>query len=65
MTSLAISLLGPLQIQLDGQPITLPYDKVRALLAYLALESTRPLRRDTLTALLWPEQPDKEARHNL
>ncbi|MCB9156332.1 MAG: AAA family ATPase [Caldilineaceae bacterium] len=65
MTSLTIALLGPLQIQLDGQPVTLPYDKVRALLAYLALESTRPLRRDTLTALLWPAQSDKEARHNL
>ena len=65
LTDLAIALLGPLQIQLDGQPVTLPYDKVRALLAYLALESTRPLRRDTLTALLWPDQTDKEARHNL
>lgn len=54
-----------MQIQLNGQPVNLPYDKVRALLAYLVLESTRPLRRDTLTALLWPDRSDKEARHNL
>ncbi|MCP4358665.1 MAG: AAA family ATPase, partial [Chloroflexi bacterium] len=65
MTRLSLALLGPMQVQLDGKLITLAYDKVRALLAYLALESTRPLRRDTLTALLWPQQPDKEARHNL
>ncbi|MEJ2558458.1 MAG: BTAD domain-containing putative transcriptional regulator [Anaerolineae bacterium] len=41
------------------------YDKVRALLAYLAVEADFPQRRDTLTGLLWPEQTDKAARHSL
>ncbi|HRW10416.1 MAG TPA: hypothetical protein P5121_35170, partial [Caldilineaceae bacterium] len=65
MCFLHIELFGGIHIQRNGQPATLPYDKVRALFAYLVVESTRPLRRDTLTALLWPDQSDKEARHNL
>ncbi|MCB0112180.1 MAG: hypothetical protein KDE53_39930, partial [Caldilineaceae bacterium] len=65
MSFLHIELFNGIHIQCNGQPVTLAYDKVRALLAYLVLESTRPLRRDTLTALLWPDQSDKEARHNL
>jgi hypothetical protein len=47
MTKLAISLLGPLQVTLEGHPVTnFKYDKVRALLAYLALEQERPHERD-------------------
>ncbi len=40
-------------------------DKARALLAYLALESAHPQRRDALATLLWPDQPDNKARQNL
>ena len=40
-------------------------DKARALLAYLALESGHPQRRDALATLLWPDQPDNKARQNL
>src|SRR5689334_8694169 len=37
-----------------------------ALLAYLALESvTRPVRRDALVALFWPELTEEEARRAL
>ncbi len=37
-----------------------------ALLAYLALESSRgPVRRDTLVGLLWPESSQKRARNAL
>ncbi len=66
MAHLSLALLGPLQITLDGQPISgLAYDQVRALLAYLAVEADRPQRRDMLAGLLWPEQPDQTARNNL
>jgi predicted ATPase/DNA-binding SARP family transcriptional activator len=66
MARLSLSLLGPLEVRLDGQPITaLAYDKVWALLAYLAVEADRPHRRDALIGLLWPEQPDHAARTNL
>lgn len=66
MAHLDIRLLGTLQVSLDGKPLTgFATDKARALLAYLALESAHPQRRDTLAALLWPDQPDNKARQNL
>lgn len=66
MTQLAISLLGPFQVTLDDEPITdFATDKARALLAYLAVEADRPQRRDALAELLWPEQPQRKARHSL
>jgi len=66
MARLAISLLGPLEVRLDGRAITaLAYDKVWALLAYLAVEADRPHRRDALIGLLWPDQADHAARTNL
>lgn len=66
MAHLAISLLGSFQVVLDGQPITgLKSNKVRALLAYLAVEHDRPHSRDSLAGLLWPEWSDQEALNNL
>ena len=66
MTHLALSLLGPPQILYGGAPLTtLESKKVRALLAYLAVESDRPLPRAGLVGLLWPDLPDQAARHNL
>jgi DNA-binding SARP family transcriptional activator/predicted ATPase len=66
MTALSLSLLGPFQVALDGEPVTdFATDKTRALLAYLAVESDHPHRRDTLAGLLWPDQPQQSARHNL
>ena len=66
MPPLCISLLGPFRVILEGQPLTaFESDKVRALLAYLALESGVPHRRDALAALLWPEHAERNARHNL
>ena len=49
-----------------GQPVSgFEYDKVRALLAYLAVESDRPHRRETLAGLLWHEKSERDARHDL
>ncbi|MGD9100534.1 MAG: BTAD domain-containing putative transcriptional regulator [Anaerolineae bacterium] len=66
MNRLAISLLGPLRVTLDGKPAT-PFeaDTARALLAYLATHTEAPQRRETLAGLLWPEQPEPEALANL
>jgi DNA-binding SARP family transcriptional activator len=65
MSQLTLSLLGPLQIRLDDRPLTgLAYHKVRALLAYLAVEA-RPHGRDALSELLWPGQPSAAARRSL
>jgi DNA-binding SARP family transcriptional activator len=66
MRRLDLTLLGTFAVHLDGEPLTeFGYDKVRALLAYLAVEGRRPQRRDTLVGLLWPEQPQREALANL
>ena len=66
MPRLEILTLGPLQILVDQAPISgFLSDKVRALLVYLAVEQGRPLRREALAALLWPEQPGSKARANL
>ena len=66
MARLVISLLGRYSVQLDGASLrAFDSDKVRALLAYLAVKSAAPQRRDHLLGLLWPEQSETQARHNL
>lgn len=66
MARLSVALLGPLHVTVRGQPAEgFGYDKVRALLAYLLLEGQRPLGRDVLAALLWPEALPSTARKSL
>jgi hypothetical protein len=66
MAQLALALLGPLQATLNGVPITgFESQKVRALLVYLAIEADSLHTRDALAGLLWPDQPDQDARANL
>lgn len=66
MSRLSIHLLGQLQVLLDGEPVAgFESDKVRALLAYLAVEADRPHRREALAGLLWPERPEHAALNNL
>jgi predicted ATPase/DNA-binding SARP family transcriptional activator len=66
MPRLSMRFLGSFAVQLDGEPVAgLEYDKARALLAYLALETDRPHRRQTLAGLLWPDLSERRARHNL
>lgn len=66
MARLALTFLGAFETTLEGRPITgFEYDKVRALLAYLAVEADRPHRREVLAGLLWPDRPERNARQNL
>ncbi len=66
MTHLAINLLGHFEVTLGGQPAPrFRTDKMRALLAYLAVEAEREHRRAMLVGLLWPEFPEADAHHNL
>ena len=66
MSQLSLSLLGPFQATLDDHPITgFQSDKVRGLLAYLAVEADRPHRREKLVGLLWPDWPEASALANL
>lgn len=63
---LHLTLLGMFRLQTaSGITINLATDKVRGLLAYLAVEADRPHRREALAALFWPDMPDQAARSNL
>src|SRR4051812_36621470 len=66
MAQLTINLLGSFQVQRAGVLVTrFRGDKVRALLAYLAVEPEQPFSRSALAGLLWPEQPEQPALRNL
>src|SRR5258706_7652228 len=66
MHQLSLSLLGSLQIMLNGQPVTgFDYDKVRALLVFLVTERDRPHPRDVVAEMLWPSQPNQVGRDSL
>jgi predicted ATPase/DNA-binding SARP family transcriptional activator len=55
---LSLRLLGDFDVTLDGSPVTtFESVKVRALLAYLAVEAGRPHSRAFLAELLWPDLP--------
>ena len=66
MAHLTLGVLGAMQATLaDGETAKFRSDQTRALLAYLAVEADRPHRRDALVGLLWPNESDQTARHNL
>jgi DNA-binding SARP family transcriptional activator len=63
---LQLRLLGTFDARLDGVPLDrFRSAKVRALLAYLAVEAGRPHLREALAALLWGEYPQREAQQSL
>ena len=66
MAFLKISLLGTFQVFLDGEPIDdFESNKVRGLLAYLAVEQDQPHSREKLANLFWSDCSEKAARRNL
>ena len=66
MDSLHLSFLGRFACTQQNSPITrFRSDKIRALLAYLAIEVETPHRREALATLLWPDSPQRAALSNL
>lgn len=61
---LQLFLFGPPRLERDGRPLTITRRKGLALLAYLAV-TRQPQSRETLAALLWPEQDQSSALSNL
>src|SRR6185503_12956643 len=62
-----LQLLGPFDVRLEGAPsqiIDLPAGRMRALLAYLAMQPGCRDTRERLAALLWGDGPDKLARQS-
>lgn len=63
---LSIAALGPLQVRLDSTPVTeFRFERVRALLAYLLVESDLTHDRAALAFFLWPDMSQKSALQNL
>lgn len=63
---LEILLLGGFSTRLNKQPVIgFAYNKMRALLAYLAVEREQDHNRDILAELLWNNYPPSAARLNL
>ena len=60
MGHLAIFALGPLRIELDGQPLQTSRHKALALLIYLAMQPERQTR-EALAAFFWPEYGQTKA----
>lgn len=63
---LRLRLLGSFQCAVDGRPVPgVWYDKMRALLAYLAVQPAHDHRREALAELLWSSSDPVTARGNL
>ncbi len=66
MPALELRVLGAFQLIIDGKPFTsFRSNKVRGLLAYLALEGSRPHQRRSLAGMLWPEYQEQAGMRNL
>jgi DNA-binding SARP family transcriptional activator len=66
MSKLTLALLGTPRLSLGEESLDdVFYEKVEALLAYLAVENNRPHRREVLAELFWPDLSDDHARSNL
>ena len=64
---LTLTLLGSFQVHVNhDRPVTkFRSANVRGLLVYLALNAGRPLERERLATLFWPDEPDSVAKTNL
>ena len=63
---LHVKLFGGFETRLPtGAAVALPTRKAQALLAYLALRPGQTHPRDKLTALLWPDRGQAQARDSL
>jgi len=65
MPRLCVYFFGSFRATLDEIPVAFEYGKVKALLAYLIVESERPVPREKLAALLWPERSEESAHNGL
>jgi DNA-binding SARP family transcriptional activator/Tfp pilus assembly protein PilF len=60
-----LRLLGTFALRIgDGDPVVLPW-KAQALAAFLALREGRPVKRELVGDMLWPDRGDKQARNSL
>ena len=66
MARLDLSFLGTFHATLDGRPLThFRANNNKGLLVYLALNGERPVAREVLAALFWPDESGETAHNNL
>jgi SARP family transcriptional regulator, regulator of embCAB operon len=65
MTRIGFGVLGPLQMTVDGVPVSLGTPKQRAVLAMLVMNRNRPVGIDSLITTAWEQWPPPEARASL
>jgi len=61
-TSAEFHLLGPVEVRVGGEPVTIGSARERALLAALLLRANRLVTVDELVATVWSEQPPDDPR---
>ena len=59
-----LHLMGVPTVRLDGRPVAFRLRKGLALLAFLAMEK-RPIHREQIAGLLWPDMPEDAAKARL
>ena len=62
---IGFGVLGPLQMTVDGAPVSLGTPKQRAVLAMLVMNRNRPVSTDSLITAAWEQWPPPEARASL
>ena len=65
MASFHLTLFGSFLAEWQGRPLSFRSDKIRALLAYLVVESGAAHDRSALANLLWSEKTEPDAHNNL
>ncbi|MET0237588.1 MAG: BTAD domain-containing putative transcriptional regulator [Kibdelosporangium sp.] len=65
MNEIVFRVLGPLEVTIAGQPVTLGGRKPRMLLATLLLQPNSTVGVDTLVDVLWPDCPPRSAVANV
>jgi DNA-binding SARP family transcriptional activator len=63
---LQVQLLGNFQLQYEGQTLTaISSQRIQTLLAYVILQRCKPVSRQQVAALFWPDTSEAQARTNL
>ncbi|NUR24289.1 MAG: AfsR/SARP family transcriptional regulator, partial [Catenulispora sp.] len=62
---LTVSILGPLEIRVDGAPVTLGGARLRTLVSRLALDPGRAVTASSLIDALWADEPPDGAANAL
>jgi DNA-binding SARP family transcriptional activator/tetratricopeptide (TPR) repeat protein len=63
VSNVALTLLGPVDVRLNGQAVDIGYPRQRCTLAALLVDANRVVALDTLAARLWGEDVPRSARN--